>query len=52
LHHPEGHIREGDVITAVNNVPLNQVADISVLLANKVDIPVKLSLLDRDGKAL
>ena len=51
LHHPEGHIREGDVITAVNNVPLNQVADISVLLANKVDIPVKLNLLDKDGKS-
>ncbi|HXB07766.1 MAG TPA: PDZ domain-containing protein, partial [Puia sp.] len=33
LLRPELHIREGDIITAVNNVPLNQVADISVLLA-------------------
>jgi tricorn protease len=51
LYHPELHIHEGDIITAVNNVPLNQVADISVLLANKVNVPVKLNLLDKAGHA-
>ncbi|HEY4336348.1 MAG TPA: S41 family peptidase, partial [Puia sp.] len=51
LLRPELHIREGDIITAVNNVPLNQVADISVLLANKVGVPVKLDLTDRTGRS-
>jgi tricorn protease len=51
LARPGVHVHKGDVITAVNNVPLDQVADIAVLLANKVDIPVKLSLVDRGGKA-
>ncbi|HVU95365.1 MAG TPA: S41 family peptidase [Puia sp.] len=51
LRRPELHIHEGDIITAVNNVPLNQVADISVLLANKVGVPVKLDLVDKTGKA-
>lgn len=49
LGRPELHIHEGDIITAVNNVPLNQVADISVLLSNKVGVPVKLDLLDKAG---
>jgi tricorn protease len=44
------HIHEGDVITAVNNVSLEETPDIAVLLANKVGIPVKLSLLDAGGK--
>jgi tricorn protease len=51
LARPGLHIREGDVITAVNNVPLEQAADIAVLLANKVGVPVKLSLLDHGGRS-
>lgn len=51
LARPELHIREGDIITAVNNVAVNQVADISVLLANKVGVPVKLDLVDKTGRA-
>ena len=51
LLRPELHVHEGDVITAVNNVPLNQVADISILLANKVGVPVKLDLTDGAGRA-
>ena len=49
LRRPELRIHEGDIVTAVNNVPLNQVADISVLLSNKVGVPVKLNLLDKAG---
>ncbi len=45
------HIHEGDIITGVNNVPLSEVPDIAVLLANKIRVPVKLSLLDGGGKA-
>jgi tricorn protease len=45
------HIHEGDVITAVNNVSLDDTPDIAILLANKVGIPVKLSLLDGAGKS-
>lgn len=51
LNHPELLIKEGDVITAVNNVPLKGANDIAELLANKAGIPVKLSLLNRSGKA-
>jgi tricorn protease len=50
LNKPELHIREGDIITAVNNVRLSDVSDISELLANKVGVPVKLSLLDAGAK--
>jgi tricorn protease len=50
LNRPELHIREGDRITAVNNVPLSQVADIAVLLENKVHVPVKLDLTDATGR--
>ena len=50
LNKPELSIKEGDVITAVNNVPLTAVKDIAELLANKVNIPVKLSLLNRQQK--
>jgi len=51
LNRPELHIREGDVITAVNNIPLTQVNDIGELLADKVYVPVKLTLLNRAGKS-
>ncbi|HUB61360.1 MAG TPA: S41 family peptidase [Puia sp.] len=68
LDKPELRIHEGDIITAVDNAPLDASAgnpaspgpaagasntpatpDISMLLANKVDVPVKLTLLDRQG---
>jgi len=50
LNKPELRIREGDIITAVNNVRLSDVSDISELLANKIGVPVKLSLLDAGAK--
>jgi len=50
LSKPELHIKEGDIITAVNNVPVNSVPNISELLANKVNVPVKLGLLS-NGRA-
>ena len=50
LHRPELSIEEGDVITAVNNVSLTGVAHIAELLANKVSIPVKLTLISKSGK--
>jgi tricorn protease len=43
-------IREGDVITAVNNVPLTGTTNIAELLANKVNVPVKLTLLSKSQK--
>ena len=51
LDKPELRIREGDIITAVDNAPLDGTPDISMLLANKVNVPVKLSLVDRSGRA-
>ncbi|QQL48909.1 S41 family peptidase [Mucilaginibacter ginkgonis] len=50
LDKPELRIKEGDVITAVNNMPVNDVEDIGELLANKVNIPVKLTLQDKGKK--
>ena len=47
LDKPELRIREGDIITAVDNASLDGTPDISMLLANKVNVPVKLSLVDR-----
>ncbi len=44
-------IQEGDVVTAVNDVSINEVQDISELLENKVNMPVKLSLLRAQQKA-
>jgi tricorn protease len=51
LNKPELTVKEGDVITGVNNVPLTAVPDIAELLANKVGVPVKLSLVSKQGKA-
>jgi tricorn protease len=51
LARPELRVREGDIITEINNVPLNDVSDVGELLENKVDIPVKLTLLDRNKKS-
>ena len=50
LAKPELSIKEGDIITSVNNIPVNTVPDIAELMANKVDIPVKLGLLGKNGK--
>ena len=50
LNKPEFSIKEGDIITAVNNVSLKEVNDIAELLENKVDVPVKLTLLNKNGK--
>jgi tricorn protease len=51
LDRPELRIREGDLITAVDNAPMDATPDISMLLANKVNVPVKLSLVDRSGRS-
>jgi tricorn protease len=50
LDKPELRIKEGDVITAVNNASVQGVNDIGEMLANKVGIPVKLDLHDKNGK--
>jgi tricorn protease len=50
LKKPELRIKEGDIITAVNNIPVTSVVNISELLTNKVNVPVKLTLLN-NGKS-
>ncbi len=50
LDKPELKIKEGDIITAVNNIPLTSVNDIGEVLADKVGIPVKLNLLSKSKK--
>jgi tricorn protease len=50
LNKAELGIHEGDAITAVDNSPTAESGDISMLLANKVNVPVKLSLVDRSGR--
>lgn len=40
-------IKDGDIITAINDVSLKTVQDVSMLLANKVNTSVKLSLLNK-----
>lgn len=49
LNKPELRIKEGDIITSVDNIPLKDVDDIAEVLANKVKIPVKLSLLNKNN---
>ena len=51
LNKPELQIKEGDIITSINNVPVKDESDMDMLLANKVQQPVKLSLLDKTNKA-
>ncbi len=51
LNKPQLQIKDGDIITSINNMPVKDEADIDMLLANKVQQPVKLSLLNRTGKA-
>ncbi len=51
LNRPELQIKEGDIITSVNNMPVKNEPDMDMLLANKVQQPVKLSLIDKAGKA-
>ncbi|MFT3700935.1 MAG: S41 family peptidase [Agriterribacter sp.] len=43
-------IREGDIITTIDNTPVSEVAAVQLLLLNKVNRPVKLSLVDKNGK--
>ena len=50
LNKPELRIKEGDIITAVNNSTLAGINNIGEILANKVNIPVKLNLIDKNGK--
>ncbi len=47
LDKPELNIGDGDIITSLNDVPVKTIQDISELLANKVNIPVKLTLLNK-----
>src|SRR5687767_5410817 len=47
LDKPGLYINEGDIITAIDNMPVKTVQDVSMLLANKVGVPVKLSLLNK-----
>jgi tricorn protease len=49
LNKPELRIKEGDIITAINNIPVNNVINVAELLTNKVNVPVKLTLLN-NGK--
>lgn len=49
LNKPALRIKEGDIITAINNVTVTNEADLYELLANKVHQPVKLSLLDKNN---
>ncbi|MBC7904203.1 MAG: PD40 domain-containing protein [Gemmatimonadaceae bacterium] len=51
LRKPESKIKEGDIITAVNNVSVSGVNNIEELLTNKVNIPVKLTLLNAANKS-
>ncbi len=50
LNRPELKIKEGDIITAINNVPLTTATNLAELLANKVAVPVKLNLMDKGGR--
>jgi len=40
-------IHDGDIITSIDEVPVKTVQDISMLLANKVNTPVRLGLLNK-----
>ncbi len=51
LSQPDLHIKEGDIITEVNNFPVTDAQDIEELLTNKVNIPVKLTLTDKNNAA-
>jgi tricorn protease len=51
LGKPGLYINEGDIITAVDNIPVKSVQDVSMLLANKVGVPVKLSLLNKQQQS-
>lgn len=49
LNRPHLDIVEGDIITAVNNVSVSEVAHINQLLANKVGVPISLRLKKSNG---
>lgn len=50
LDKPGLFIKEGDIITSIDNVPVKTLQDISMVLANKVGVPVKISLLNNQQK--
>jgi tricorn protease len=49
LARPDLKIQEGDIITAVNGVSTNGLADINELLVNKADVQVRLKLKNAKG---
>lgn len=49
LARPDLKIQEGDIITAVNEVSTNGLADINELLVNKADMQVRLKLKNAKG---
>ncbi|MEO7445072.1 MAG: S41 family peptidase [Ferruginibacter sp.] len=50
LQRPGQAIKEGDLITAVNNFTVKNMNDLGQMLANKDGIPVKLTLKNATGK--
>lgn len=50
LNQPHLAIKNGDLITAVNNVSVLEVSHINQLLANKVGVPVNLTIKDNNGQ--
>ncbi len=51
LNKPHLKINEGDIITAINNVPVFEVDHINQLLANKVGVPLSLSIKNSGGNS-
>jgi tricorn protease len=51
LAKPGLRIKEGDIVTAVNDVQVKDFRGISELLENKVNLPVKLSLINKQQLA-
>jgi len=51
LDKPNLKIKAGDIITEINNVPVLSTNHLSELLMNKVNSPVKLTLIGSNGKA-
>jgi tricorn protease len=43
-------VREGDIITSIDEAPVKTVQDVAMLLANKVNVPVKLGLWNKPSQ--
>lgn len=52
LLRPGVNVQEGDIITAVNSLPVSSVNNIMELMMNKTGIPVKLSVLKPSGEKI